>query len=128
MSKVDYVDATFGGQGLRFQLARDDRAIAYLEHAIGSPFAVWRRFAGGMWQVRDVQAVLSFAYPGAKPVLVANVPGIPFPTHEAVAEAMRKSPPAAYVPLVGAILEAFLFGLEADRARFDEAQPYGAAA
>src|SRR5947209_671746 len=124
--KQDYVDATFGGQEARFQLARNDRAVAYLEHAIGSPFAVWRRFAGGVWQVRDVQAVLSFAYPGAKPVLVANVPGVPFPTQEAVADVLRKSPPAAYVTLVALILEAFLFGLDADRARFDEAKPYGA--
>jgi hypothetical protein len=126
--KQDHVDATFGGQELRFQLARDDRAIAYLEHAIGSPFAVWRRLASGTWHVRDVQAVLSFAYPGATPLLVANVPGIPFPTHEAVADVLRRSAPAAYVPLAGALLEAFLFGLEPERARFDEAKPYGAAA
>jgi hypothetical protein len=122
---VGYVDAKFGGQEIRFQLAHDGRAVAYLEHAIGSPFAVYKRLAAGNWTVRDVSAVLSFAHPDFTPVLVSQVPGMPFPAHEIVADTLETNPSGIFVGLAAKILEAFLMGLPEGRATFDESKPYG---
>jgi hypothetical protein len=120
-----FVTATFGGQAIKFQLAHDARTVAYLEHAIGSPFAVWKRLAAGNWTVRDVSAVLSFAHPDFAPVLVSNVPGLPFPAPEAVADAVQRNPAGIFAGLAVKILEAFLFGLPEERATFDEGKPFG---
>jgi hypothetical protein len=120
-----FVTAKFGGQEIKFQLAHNARAVAYLETAIGSPFAVYKRLAAGNWTVRDVSAVLSFAHPDFAPVLISNVPGIPFPAHKAVADALEKNPAGIFAGLAAKILEAFLFGLPEARATFDEGNPFG---
>lgn len=115
---LDTVEAVFGGRSVRFGLAKDARSIASLEAAIGSPLAAFARFKASAWTLKDVRAVLAHAYPGAR--LLHGL------THvEAVDAALARRPAVTYSVLAIKVLDAFLFGLEANAASFDEEHPFG---
>lgn len=121
--KVDTVDALFGGRKIAFKLDPDHgpmprySAVASLEMAIGSPYATLQRFGSGIWRATDVGHILRHAYPGARPLMGnADCPE--------VNEVLRKGRIANYAPLAHKLLEAFLFGLPAAQAVFDERNPF----
>lgn len=109
MSQVDHVDATFGGERVRFRLAPEH--LPGFEAAIQGPaYQCFTRFAGGWWTFRDVEAVLTAALPLDVDAAAAR----------RVQAALRSRPPAVYAVLATKILEAALFGIDPAVAVFDE--------
>lgn len=130
-SKIDHVDAVFGGRSVRFRLAPDD--IPSFEALIqGSAYQCFTKFAGGFWTFADVEAVLRYALPADlgddNAVMVAlerkaAALGMGMPSRKRsdfVSRVLVSRPPAIYAVLASRILEAALFGIEAELAAFDE--------
>ncbi|WP_131193721.1 GTA-gp10 family protein [Lichenihabitans psoromatis] len=107
------VEAIFAGDPVRFALRPDQASVESLEAAIGSPFAAFTRFRDGVWTISDIRMVLGHAFPDA--VLMQGLTRV-----ATVDAAIVARPAATYAPLAIKILEAFLFGLAADQARFVE--------
>ncbi len=130
---VGYVDATFGGSGLRFELDRKD--IPGLEAMLqDSAYHVFTKFAAGSWTIRDLEAVLSASVaaqvedPADRSARVTlyrmarQFGGSMLPMHSSpyVQGIIQKNPPARYAVLALKVLEAALFGIKSADAVFDE--------
>lgn len=113
MSKLNHVDAVFGGKSVRFALGRSTRAVQWLELMIGSPMKLFQSFAAGDWKVSQLRTVLQLAHPDAKMLSCPEIDRV-----------LAENAPGIYVPLVAKILESFLFGLPPELASFDERQPF----
>lgn len=108
MTKVDHVDAVFGGEQLRFRLAPE--ALPVFEREIrGSAHQCFLKISGGFWTFAEVEAVLAAALPAPR-----RADG------SIIQRALCSRPPAAYAILAAWILEAALFGIEDSLAIFDE--------
>lgn len=121
--KLPYVTAFFGGKKVHFELQRGERAEFILNMAFhqpglssASPFRLFQNFGAGTWTPGDVRTVLRLAYRGE----LSFVPQLE------VRRVLETAAPGIYAVLASRILEAYLFGLDKDKAVFDERQPYGA--
>jgi hypothetical protein len=110
--RQDHVDATFAGQSIRFELRRDAKTQQMLALCNVAPFAMYRRFAEGIWFADDIIRVLSLAYSPSPYIFVPSV-----------AQRVRSAAYGHYAPLAVAILEAHLYGIQSDRALFEDALP-----
>lgn len=127
-----HVDAVFGGEHVRFILARDRSSIVALEQAVGSVSAAWGRFSAGDWTMNDVRSILVQAFPRsdrpAEDALRSFLPrptvGCISPRHETVEDhvdaVIGARPLATYAPLAGQLLTAAFIGLPTAVAVFDE--------
>lgn len=141
---VPYVDATFGGRRLRFQLERDRETIDKLEAVVGSVSACWGRFRSGDWTMSDLRTVLALAHPPVPPsgvperprlrslasVMreVKGLPPIPEPVRrgvdvDVIDRQILSRPLATYANLGGLIIFTAFTGLPPDEAVFDEDAP-----
>ena len=111
-AKVRHVDATCGGESVRFELPTPTPIVGPMQPALREPFATYKRFGSGDWSGSDIFQVLSEAHPKR----IAALP--------VIAETITAKPAATYAGLAVKILEAHLFGIDADRAHFDEAHAF----
>ncbi|MFI5410148.1 hypothetical protein [Kaistia sp. UC242_56] len=124
--------ATFGGQEMRFAIARED--LVALEMAIGLPaYTIFTKFAGGLWSVTDLCTVLNFAAMSASDKAPhRQTAAVGFNSYvldralgrgcgpSRIDRVLLDNAPARYAALALKILEASLFGLAPDDAVFDE--------
>lgn len=138
MTTCRHIAATFGGQSIRFELTSD--SIAALENSLRvSAFDLLKHMVAGRWTMRQLFLVLSAAIPsdqsGGGPDgteskaaelerLVMATSGRTFGQtvveSPAVKTVLDDNPPARYAALAVAILDAALFGVDAEQATFDE--------
>lgn len=118
MTKVDHVDALFGGERIRFRVAPAD--LPSLEALLlGSAHQCFTKFAGGFWTLAELETVIAFAWPSPDDAAPRGA-GIPVDARLSVQRTLRRVPPGIYAELAMRILEAALFGLDQAAARFDE--------
>jgi hypothetical protein len=125
---VTYVDATFGGKAVRFELDRTTMIPALESSLNGGAYECLNRLIRGAWQLRDIQLVLSAAIEieHAEFISVLNrrppIMGISFPVQSspAVVRVLNDNAPARYAVLAMKVLEAALFGIAKEQASFDE--------
>ncbi|MDB5733338.1 MAG: hypothetical protein JWQ03_3233 [Variovorax sp.] len=110
--RQDHVDARFAGQQIRFELKRDATTQQMMTLCGLAPFAMYRRFAEGLWAADDIMRVLSLAYSPAPYIIVPSI-----------AKRVRSAAYGHYAPLAIAVLEAHLYGIDPDRALFEDTQP-----
>lgn len=138
---VNFIDATFGGEAIRFELKRSD--IVALENTLGgSAFQMLKRLTSSVWTMRELQIVLSAAIPeevadrdhNSTEALVAKMHA-QFAGHASYATVvesrrvlavLRENPPAVYAVLAQLVLEAALLGIDPTLAAFDEGAMEGA--
>lgn len=117
MTKVDHVDALFGGERIRFRVAAAD--LPSLEALLGgSAYQCFTKFAGGFWTLAELETVIAFAWPS--PDGGERGAGIPADARLSVQRTLRSVPPGIYAALAMRILDAALFGLDETAACFDE--------
>jgi hypothetical protein len=106
MSKVDYIKARFRGREIIFRL---DPRLAPLFEAHMSAFHRFQRFGAGVWEANDIRVVLSFAHPQS---IIGVCPEVD--------DAIARHVTAYYLRLAILVLEAYLFGIDEEKAIFDE--------
>lgn len=130
-SKFDHVDAIFGGHSVRFRLAPED--IPSFENLVqGSAYQCFCKFAGGFFTFENMEAVLRYALPAElgddNPTLIAlerkaGVMGVGQLSRKRsrfVWRVIGSRPWGIYAVLASRILEAALFGIDAELVAFDE--------
>lgn len=113
MSRTRTIAATFGGASATFCIPDGPRTEAVLIGPL-SPFRLYQSLASGDWSPFDVRFILTFAFGGRGAVYSPEVNAV-----------MRRSAPGVYAPLAAKILEAYLFGIPATDAEFDERTAIG---
>lgn len=131
-AKVRYVDATFAGKKIRFELKEE--FVHVLEQTLGvSLYQAFAKFSAKLWNFRELQIILSFAAVDAlwtaeeKRHLkyVAKIADrghtdLVVPAVQAIKSALAARPPAPYSVLAFLVLEAYLFGIPEEFAVFVE--------
>src|SRR3954471_3461510 len=108
------VTALIDFEAVVFELGRDRASSWRMQKLfrLGSPFAQFQAFSVGSWNVDDVRTVLVEAYAG-------NDEPAQF-----VERLLVTMPVGRLAPLAIRVLEAFLFGIPAERAHYDAADPF----
>ncbi|MBS9477654.1 hypothetical protein [Ancylobacter radicis] len=132
----DYINALFGGQQRHLRLRRETLA-AFERELRGSAHALLRRLAQGDWTRCDVELVLEYAMLTDSTAEALTGPaGLAMPRtfrgplvgRTEVQRFLDAHPIAPYAVLAARLLEAALYGIEADAAHFDEGAELGAVA
>lgn len=110
MDRLAYVIATLDGRRVRFELKRDNWTLGVLDALSLSPFGVYNRLGRGVWSHELLITILSLAYSAGRDLKVA-----------AVEDLVAAQPYGKFVPLLGLVLEAHLFGLTAERSIYPAA-------
>lgn len=103
--KVDFVDAHFNGDDVRFRL---DRKYAPMLEPHGGWHSRMRRLADGNWLIPDVSDTLHRAHPSINGA-VNDVP-----------RALEKNGAAIYAPLAMMVIAAALAGVDPDAAKWSD--------
>src|SRR5215203_535239 len=108
------VTALIDFEAVTFELGRDRASSWRMQKLfrLGSPFAQFQAFSIGSWNVDDVRTVLIEAYAGD------DEPA------QFVERLLVTMPVGRIAPLAIRVLEAFLFGIPSERARYDAADPF----
>jgi hypothetical protein len=114
--KVGQIDARFGGEQVAFRLEPGAHWAEIHDVWLGPLLALHQRILASISSRAEVERVLSLAYVGAKDRALASVPE--------VVDVLDRSPIGTYIPLAARILEAHIFGVEADLARWDEREAF----
>ncbi len=109
--KARIVQARFGGQEIEFGLS--SHALFAFTIKQKSPYATLERLLVGTWSMDDLETVLRAAYKRTGSIAKNQADTV-----------LLREPPGNYVPLAIKIMQAFLFGLDPDKAVFDERDPF----
>ncbi|MBS9475539.1 hypothetical protein [Ancylobacter radicis] len=133
---LEHINAIFNGKARRLQLRRET-LTAFERELRGSAHALLRRLAQGDWTRSDVELVLEYAMLTDSTAEALTGPaGLAMPSaargaligRTEVQRFLDAHPIAPYAVLAARLLEAALYGIEADAAHFDEGAELGAVA
>jgi hypothetical protein len=120
--KQSKITARLGGREVALEIRRD--LLEKFGQMLGLPeqlYAQYTRLATGQWTIEDVRAPILAGFAGANG-------GWPIHHEATVDPVLRKNGHGHYVGLAARVIEAALFGVEPDAARWDEDAVLGVAA